>query len=162
MADAAIATPELTGRAAKKANKKAAKAGDEAKGGGKKKILLIVVVLLLAVVGFVVKTKVMAKPAGPVKPVPGATIAAPAMYINLADGHFLKLGLGLQATASAPKDVGSAQAQQDAIFLFQGKKVEELMDTKKLEAIRAELVKQVTEQSEGELYDVYFTDFVMQ
>lgn len=162
MADAAIATPELKGRAAKKAGKKAAKAGEEAKGGGKKKILLIVAVVVLAAVAFVVKTKVMAKPAGPVKPVPGTVLATDAMYINLADGHFLKLGLGLQETASAPKTTDAAEAQQDAIFLFQGRSIEELMDTKKLEALRQTLVAQVTEQSEGNIYDVYFTSFVMQ
>jgi flagellar FliL protein len=162
MADAAIAAPELKGRAAKKAGKKAAKGGEEAKGGGKKKILLIVAVLLIAVLGFVVKTKVMAKPAGPVKPVPGAVLATDAMYINLADGHFLKMGLGLQETASAPKTTDAAEAQQDAIFLFQGRAIEELMDTKKLEALRQKLVAQVTEQSEGNIYDVYFTSFVMQ
>jgi flagellar basal body-associated protein FliL len=36
------------------------------------------------------------------------------------------------------------------------------MDTKKLEALRQKLVAQVTEQSEGNIYDVYFTSFVMQ
>mgnify|MGYP003331151233 CR=1 FL=1 len=163
MADAAVATPPLTGKAAKKAAKAAAKAGGEEKaGGGKKKIILILLVVVLAAVGFVVKTKVMAKPAGPVKPVPGTVLTTDAMYINLEGGHFLKLGLGLQETASAPKTTDAAEAQQDAIFLFQGRSIDELMDTKKLEALRQKLVAQVTEQSEGNIYDVYFTSFVMQ
>ncbi len=162
MADAAIATPQLTGKAAKKAAKAAAKAGGEAKGGGKKKILLIVALVLIAALAFVVKTKVMAKPAGPVKPVPGAVLATDAMYINLDGGHFLKLGLGLQETASAPKTTDASEAQQDAIFLFQGKTLKELMNTKNLESLRQQLVAQVTEQSEGNIYDVYFTSFVMQ
>ena len=114
MADAAIAAPELTGKAAKKANKKAARASGEAKSGGKKKILLIVALVLVAALGFVVKTKVMAKPAGPVAPVPGAVLPATGMYINLADNHFLKLGLGLQESASAPKTTDASAAQQAA------------------------------------------------
>jgi len=162
MADTALAAPELTGKAAKKASKKAGKASGEAKSGGKKKILLIVALVLVAALGFVVKTKFMAKPAGPVKPVPGVVLATEAMYINLAGGHFLKLGLGLQETASAPKTTEAAEAQQAAIFLFQGKTIEELMDTKKLEVLRQELVAEVTKKSEGDIYDVYFTSFVMQ
>jgi flagellar FliL protein len=162
MADAAIATPELTGRAAKKANKKAAKGADDAKSGGKKKILLLVALLLIAALGFVVKTKVMAAPAGPVKPVPGAVLPATGMYINLANNHFLKLGLGLQETASAPKTTDASAAQQAAIFLFLGEDYKKLMDPKYVETLRQKLVAEVAAESNGDIYDVKFTDFVMQ
>jgi len=162
MADAAIAAPELTGKAAKKANKKAAKASGDAKSGGKKKILLIVALVLVAALGFVVKTKIMAKPAGPVAPVPGAVLPATGMYINLSNGNFLKLGLGLQETASAPKTTDASAAQQAAIFLFLNKNMKDLMDPKKLEALRQQLVAQVAKETNGDIYDVKFTDFVMQ
>ena len=118
--------------------------------------------VLVAALGFVVKTKVMAKPAGPVAPVPGAVLPATGMYINLADNHFLKLGLGLQESASAPKTTDASAAQQAAIFLFLNKNMNDLMDPKKLEALRQQLVAQVVKETNGDIYDVKFTDFVMQ
>ena len=38
----------------------------------------------------------------------------------------------------------------------------DLMDPKKLEALRQQLVAQVAKETNGDIYDVKFTDFVMQ
>src|SRR3712207_7034181 len=46
--------------------------------------------------------------------------------INLAGGHFLKLGLSLQATADAGEELSGAKALDAAIDLFSGRTIEDL------------------------------------
>jgi flagellar protein FliL len=138
--------------------------GTAAKGGGRKKLIIIVLAVLLLLAGgylFVLKPK-MAKPAGPPKPVPGAVVKLDSITINLAGGHFLKLGLSLQATAAAGEDVSGAQALDAAIDLFSNKTIKELATREGREDAKTALVKRVSQLYEGKVYDVYFTDYVMQ
>ena len=62
-----------------------------------------------------------AKPAPP-KPTPGAVVKLDPITVNLAGGHFLKLGLSLQASADAGEDVSGAKALDAAIEQFTGKR----------------------------------------
>jgi flagellar FliL protein len=88
-------------------------AGAEAgKKGGKKK--LVVIVLLVAVLGgagywFFLKPSSGAAP----PPKPGEVVALEPIQVNLADGHYLRIGIALQLTATAHEaDARQAVAQQ--------------------------------------------------
>src|SRR4051794_8588651 len=74
------------------------KAEDDSAKGGKKKLIIIAAVVALVVLGGVYKF-VLAKPAAAdaaeKEPEPGVTLALDPVNINLAEGHFLKLGLSL-------------------------------------------------------------------
>lgn len=133
------------------------------RGGRKKLIILLVAVLALAAAGYVLVLKPKnGKPAPPPKPVPGAVVKLDPITVNLAGGHFLKLGLSLQATADAGEDVSGARALDAAIDLFSNKTVKELATRDGRDGSKAVLVKKVSDLYEGKVYDIYFTDFVMQ
>jgi flagellar FliL protein len=139
-------------------------AAPKGKRGGKLK-LIIGAVALLALLGgvyqFVLAPK-GAKAAAPPKPTPGAVVKLDSITVNLAGGHFLKLGLSLQASAAAGEDVSGAKALDAAIEEFSGKSVSELSTRPGRDKAKALLVKTVSGLYEGKVYDVYFTDFVMQ
>jgi flagellar FliL protein len=134
-----------------------------AKGGGKLK-LIIGAVAVLALLGgayqFVLAPK--SAKAAPPKPTPGAVVKRDAITLNLAGGHFLKLGLSLQASADAGEDVSGAKALDAAVEEFSGKTVSELSTRAGRDKAKAELVKAVSKLYEDKVYDVYLTDFVMQ
>jgi flagellar protein FliL len=135
-----------------------------ARGGGRKKLIILALAVLLILAGgyfFVVKPK-PGKPGPPPKPVPGVVVKLDDVTINLAGGHFLKLGLSLQATADAGEDVSGAKALDAAIDLFSNKTIKELATREGRDGAKAALVKRVSELYEGKVYDVYFTDYVMQ
>jgi flagellar protein FliL len=137
---------------------------EKKKGGGRKKLIIILVVVLgLAAAGYflVLKPK-SGKPAPPPKPVPGAVVKLDPITVNLAGGHFLKLGVSLQATADAGEDVSGAKALDAAIDLFSNKTVKELATRDGRDGAKAVLVKKVSDLYEGKVYDIYFTDYVMQ
>jgi flagellar protein FliL len=142
-------------------------AGDgeaKAKGGGKLKLIIgavVLVALLGGVYKFVLAPK-SGKPAAPPKPTAGAVVKLDPITLNLAEGHFLKLGLSLQASADAGEEVDGAKALDAAVEEYSGKQVKELSTTKGRDKAKAELVKKVSELYENKVYDIYLTDFVMQ
>jgi flagellar FliL protein len=135
----------------------------QAEGGGRKKMIIIAVVAVVAAAAvylLVLKPKDAA--AGPPKPTPGAVVKLDPITVNLAAGHFLKLGLSLQASADAGEDVSGAKALDAAIELFSGRTVESLAKSDGREKAKAALIKEVADRYENKVYDIYFTDFVMQ
>ena len=98
---------------------------------------------------------------GPPKPTPGAVVALDPITINLAGGHYLKLGLALQPTASASEVTGE-KALDAAIDLYSGMTLDELATKEGRDASKKELVTEVSELYENEVYDLYFTEFVYQ
>ena len=133
----------------------------EAAKGGKKKLLIGIVVLLLAVGGgaywFVLK------PSGPSKPQPGVVAPLDQIQINLADGHYLRLGLALQLTKSAGKEaVDGSKALDAAIDIFSGLPVAEVNKRSSREKLRTELDNDLEKKYDGDVMDVYFTEFVTQ
>lgn len=142
-----------------------AEAGEAPKGGRKKKLLLILVVAVVALAAvylLVLRPKGNGTPAPPPPPKPGAVVKLEPITINLAGGHFLKLGLALQATADAGEEVSGAKALDAAIDLFSGRTIEDLARREGREKAKKALLKEVHELYEKKVYDVYFTDFVMQ
>jgi flagellar FliL protein len=87
--------------------------------------------------------------------------------LNLADGHFLKLGLALQL---APKAVvtdyttggAAAKALDLAIGVFGTENYAQLVQPAQREQAKAELAKKVVAAYNGQVQGIYLTDFVMQ
>lgn len=131
-----------------------------AKGGRKKKLLIIVVTLLLAA-GAAYWFVLRPGPAEADKPEPGEVVALEAIQINLADGHYLRLGLALQLTTEAAEADGS-KALDAAIEVFSGAPVSELNQPVRRENLKEVLMDELERDYHGEVMDVYFTDFVTQ
>lgn len=142
-------------------------AGDGSAKGGKKKLLMIAVLVLVVGGGAAwwflfrggsAEAEAKAEP----EPVPGAVVTLNPISINLADGHYLKIGFALQQTADVKEAVDGSQALDTAISLYSGKPMAELSDPGSRDALKKELVHRVSEEYEDEVYDVYFTEYVMQ
>lgn len=134
------------------------KTADEGKKGGKKKIIIVIVALL--VVGGAGYWFFLKPSGSTTSPEPGAIVPMDSTQINLADDHYLRLGLALQLTASAHEADGS-KALDAAIELFSGKKLAQVEGAKR-EALKKKLVEELKHRYHGEVMDVYFTEFVTQ
>lgn len=168
--------------------KKSTDAGDGADGGkgGKRGNLVPAVVIA---VGLVLGGKMMggggsaAAPAGPVEStttttVPGPVVKLDPITLNMADGRFLRVGLGFQLSgeegagggghgAAAEPDTSDAagvyaKALDIAIETLGGASYEELVSPEGRDAAKDHLVEQLHEAYHGEIEDVYFTEFVLQ
>jgi flagellar FliL protein len=128
----------------------------------KKKLIIIAVVALVLLGGGYKMLGGKKKDAAPPPPKPGAVLALDAITINLSGGHYLKLGLALQATKSAKEDLDGSKALDLAIVEFSNRSVAELSSNKSLAKLKADLLKKVIKAYETDVMDLYFTEFVMQ
>lgn len=101
-------------------------------------------------------------------PKPGAVVDLEPLTLNLSDGRFLKVGLSLQMSADAPVASGSdpgvngAKARDAAIGIFGQRSYEQLLPANgRAVALRA-LNAEVRKRYDGEVLQVYLTEFVMQ
>lgn len=136
---------------------------DAAAGGGRKKKIILaapVVVLLAGLAFFFLKPS--GAPAQKPAPVAGAIVQLEPQSVNLAGGHFLKLGFALQATKAAGEEVDGAKALDLAIDIFSGRSIEELATREGREKAKKLLTKEIVQAYEGEVYQIYLTTFVMQ
>jgi len=89
-----------------------------------------------------------------------------AITINLADGHYLKLKLTLQATADVAEAPDGSKALDAAISLYSNRPMAELLTNEARDKSKAELkaaiIKAYTVDKVEEIMDVYFTTFVIQ
>jgi len=92
---------------------------------------------------------------------PGEVRTTEAISINLAGGHYLRIGLGLQLSADA-HDVSPAKALDATIALFSGRPVGDVTDLESRDALKEQLLHTLWEVYDGAVLDVYFTDFVTQ
>ena len=136
---------------------------------GKKKLLLIVGPVLLLAIAAAAYFLVLAPKSGSAKPVvtpapsPGLVVAVDAISLNLAEGHYLRIGIALQMTskvATAKEAPATAKAIDAAITLFSGHTVAEISDPATRERLRAELEKTLEKEYDGEVMGVYFTNYV--
>jgi flagellar FliL protein len=93
---------------------------------------------------------------------PGAVVALDSITINLDDGHFLKVSIALQVTADAAHEPDGSQALDLMITQFSNKSIAELSTNEGREAMKKELIEKVKHAYHEEVYDIYFTEFVMQ
>lgn len=120
--------------------------------------IIAAVVAVLAVVGGYVYLE---RAGGPQEPVAGEVVALEPIQVNLSAGHYLKVGIALQATQEAAEIEGS-QALDAAIALFSGRSVAELSDAEQRQMLKERLLEQLADIYDDHVMDVYFTEFVMQ
>lgn len=92
----------------------------------------------------------------------GEVVQAESVSLNLADGHYLRLGIALQLTAEVHGEVNTAQALDHAIALFSGRKIAEVTDPATRDHLKAELVHKLEKTYHGDVVDVYLTEYVTQ
>ncbi|MFN0283978.1 MAG: flagellar basal body-associated protein FliL [Kineosporiaceae bacterium] len=136
------------------------------KGGGKMKLMLMVLPTLLLVGALAyflfLKPAPEAAPAEEPPPEPGIVVVLEPVTINLASGHYLKLGMTLQATAAVAEAVDGSKALDAAIDLYSGMPIDEISSSDGREKSKDELIEKVKEAYEDEIYDIYYTTFVYQ
>jgi flagellar basal body-associated protein FliL len=147
-----------------------------------KKKLIIIAVVLLGALGGVYKF-VIAKPAAVAKPkIAGTVYVLPKEFVlNLADGHFAKLGIGLVLD---PKDESLAKAAenkeaptppdgfgplpQEAVIrdivtgILTDRDAASLTDRGGRERLKQRIVRTIIKRTDVEVDDVLFTDVAVQ
>jgi flagellar protein FliL len=136
----------------------AAEAVEEEKKGGKGKLIVIVLVLLLVAGAAYV---FVLKPKGDSAPKPGDVVALDPIQVNLADGHYLSIGIALQAVEGV-KEVDGSKALDATIALFSGQAIDDLLKPKDREHLKEQLEGRLEKLYDDEVMDVYFTQFVTQ
>lgn len=125
----------------------------------KRKLLAIVLVMALAATAWwFLLRPAEADPA----PVAGEVLKLEPIQLNLAGGHYLRVGIALQGSEDAGENFEGSKALDAAIELFSGREVEELSRPAQRTALKKELLAELDERYHGEILDVYFTDFVTQ
>jgi flagellar FliL protein len=130
---------------------------EEKKGGKKKLVVIAVALLLVAAAGY----WFLLRPSGPTEPEPGEILPLESTQINLASGHYLKLGIALQLVAGA-EEVDGSKALDAAIDLFSGRSINEVSKAADRKHLKEKLNTELEEAYEGEVMSVYFTEFVTQ
>jgi flagellar FliL protein len=128
-------------------------------GGGKRK--LIVVALLVVLLAGSAWWFVLRKPADADAPKPGEVVALDPIQVNLAEGHYLSIGIALQAVDGA-EEVDGSKALDAVIGLFSGRSVAELNRPKVRTQLKKELEHELADRYEEEVMAVYLTQFVTQ
>jgi flagellar FliL protein len=134
-------------------------------GKGRKRLLVILgAVLVLALAGGVAYWLLVAQGADAAEPEPepGAVLQVEPISINLAGGHYLRLGMGLQLTADVADEPDPARALDLAIEQYSGRTVAEVSDRDARAKLKKSLVERLEETYDGEVMDVYLTDYVTQ
>jgi flagellar FliL protein len=146
-----------------KTAKESAEGAGKEKKSKKKLIIIVAAVLVVGGVGYFM----FGRGGGPPpKPVAGVVVPLDPITINLAGGHFLKLGIALQATKTAKEAPDGSEALDIAIEIFSNRTVAELNSTPGRDKYKKELTEKVieayTEKKVPAVMDVYLTEFVMQ
>ena len=93
---------------------------------------------------------------------PGEVVALEPIQVNLAEGHYLRLGLALQLT-DGRHEVDGSKALDAAIELFSGASMAELRQPEAARRAQGEAAgASSTHGYHGDVMDVYFTEFVTQ
>ncbi len=144
----------------------AATADGAPKKKGKKKLLVLVLIVMLVAGGaawfFLFRGGGEAAAEPEPELVPGEVVALEAISINLADGHYLRIGVALQAVEGAAHVPEGSEALDLTIQTFSGRTVTELADNTVREELKAELAHKVEEAYHHEVMGVFFTEFVTQ
>ncbi|GGK18046.1 hypothetical protein GCM10010124_08310 [Pilimelia terevasa] len=137
----------------------------EAPKKSKKKLMIMIIAAVLLLGGgggayfvfFAHSAEAEAEP----PPEPGPVVSMDPVTVNLADGHYLRVSLALQTTLDA-EEVDGAKALDLAIALYGEKKYAELATAAGRAKAKKELVAEVKEAYENQVYDIYFKEFVTQ
>ncbi len=122
--------------------------------------LLVVVLALLLAAGAGWWFFLRPSPAAP--PQPGAVLKLDPIQVNLAGGHYLRVGLALQASKDAGADLDGSKALDTAISLFSGQDMTQMLQSSYRNRLKQRLERKLDAEYDGEVIGVYFTDFVTQ
>lgn len=136
--------------------------GDEATKPKKKLKLILVAVVVLAIAGAAYFFVLAPKGGAPAAPKPGATLKLDSMQINLAEGHYLRLGLALQLTTTASAEFDGSAAQDAAIGIYSGLDVGQADQAQERTALKEKLLGQLETLYPHEVMGVYYTEYVTQ
>ena len=145
-------------RATRERPTKAAADESEPSGGKKKKLIVIALVLVLAGAA---AWWFFLRPSGPAEPEPGEVMTMEPIQVNLADGHYLRVGIALQLSADAHEADGS-KALDATIELFSGVEQADLVKAGQRKELKAKLEEKLHHDYHGDVLEVYFTEFVTQ
>lgn len=123
-------------------------------------VLLVVVLAAGAGYWFVLRPSMAAAEAER-GPVAGIVHTVESINVNLSDGHYLRLGFAVQLTDQA-LEVDGSQILDTAISLYSGQKYADVLDPTVREALKQQLAAQLDTAYDGQVMDVYFTDYVAQ
>lgn len=126
---------------------------------GKGKTIIIAVVVLAIAAG--AAYWFLLRPKGEAEPKPGEVVALEPIQVNLASGHYLRLGMALQMTEGA-HEVDGSKALDAAITVFSGRPVGDVNTAEHREELRTELDELLHERYHGEVMEVLFTEYVTQ
>lgn len=151
---------------------KKGKKGKKGKDKGGKSNLIPAIVLAVGLLGggyFMGNGSTTVVQAGPTTteaPLPGEIATVEPININLKDGHFLRVGMALQLVEGVPAAEfmkgETAKANDAVIEMLGGTDMAAISNAEGREKVKKELKKKLKETYEGEVTDVFFTDFVMQ
>ncbi|HEU5038090.1 MAG TPA: flagellar basal body-associated FliL family protein [Nocardioides sp.] len=123
----------------------------------KKLLVLVVAVLVVAAACW----WFLLRPSAPEEPKPGAMLPLESTQINLAGGHYLKIGIALQLVEGAA-EVDGSKALDATIELFSGRDVADISKAQTRKTLKRKLGSELEERYDGDVMGVYFTEFVTQ
>ena len=144
-------------------------AGGEVGPAKKSKKMLVVVALVVALTAgaawfFLLRDS--GEPANKAEPKPGAVVTLDSVNVNLADGHYLKLKLALQASADVKEGPDGSKAQGIAGDQLTGADMATLQTAKGRRLAQQKLtraiVKAYVEEEKETVIDVFYPEFVSQ
>ena len=149
--------PQSTAEAGKKGKKgKKGDKGDQKKGRRMKLLALAMVVVVAATTWLLVL-----KPAGAAEPAAGEMLTMQPIQINLAAGRYLKVGVAVQLTDQA-EQVDPSLAIDAVIETFSAKSLSDLATPDQRGQLKKKLLDVIKGRYDGQVMQVYYTDFVTQ
>ncbi|MDP2772909.1 MAG: flagellar basal body-associated FliL family protein [Nocardioides sp.] len=133
---------------------------EEGKGGGRKKKILLIL-LVVALVGGAAWFFVLRPSGGAEAAVPGEVLVLEPVQINLAESHYLRVGVALQLVEGA-HEVDGSMALDALIEIFSGRRATAVTKPAGRHKLKIELTEALEERYHGEVMGVYFTEFVTQ
>jgi flagellar protein FliL len=130
----------------------------ESSPGRRKKVLILAVALVVVAAA---AWWFLLRPSGTSEPQPGAILPLESTQINLADGHYLKIGIALQLVEGAG-EVDGSKALDATIDLFSGQSVADISRSETRKTLKRKLSAQLEDRYDGDVMGVYFTEFVTQ
>jgi flagellar FliL protein len=157
-----------------KKTKDEAPADEEAPKGGKKKLLIIGLVAVLAIGAAAYFFVFSGSGEAEAEPAPEAgtvVLAVEPVAVNLAGGSYLKLGFTLQFSAAYDLHAGGgghgggatpdgSKAMDIAISQFSGAALADVQNNR--EAMKAHFEEAVIEAYHGDVYELWYTEYVTQ
>jgi flagellar protein FliL len=125
----------------------------------KKFIMIMVAVLVAGGIGYK-----MFAPKKVLPPSGGDVVAMDATTLNLQDGHYLKVAIAIQLVKGkgTATDFKTSQAAELTIDEFSDRTVEALSSNAARKRLKDDLEKKIKAAYEGEVFDVFLTQFVTQ